>query len=407
MPATAKSGGFRSVFSVAALVTAILTAPPASGQSAVEKGRYLVTLGDCVVCHTAPVPAAAPFAGGYPLHARFGTVYSTNITPDRKTGIGTWTDDQFYRAMHEGIAPGGRHLYPAFPYPYFASLTRADTDAIFAYLKTVRPVRQPPRPNALVFPTNIRAFMSVWNALFSPQDRFRADPARGAEWNRGGDLVHGIGHCGGCHSPKNFLFSDYQGRLLQGASIDGWYAPDLTPRGLGQWSIADIETYLKHGHNRFGAVTGSMQDVIRLSTSQWSDADRHAVAIYLKSLPPPQSRPTKETPVDPHAMADGAIVFSQHCSVCHADTRDYPSLAHNGIVAARDPTTIIRVILQGSQSVATPHGPVGFSMPAFAVLSDREIADVATYIRNSGGTRAPSVGAPQVRALRDMLTQGN
>lgn len=405
MPVIAKPGRFRSIFSVAGLVTAILTVSPASGQSAVEKGRYLATLGDCVICHTAPGPAARPFAGGFALHARFGTVYSTNITPDRKTGIGAWTEDQFYRAVHDGIGPGGRHLYPAFPYPYFASLTRADTNAIFAYLKTVKPARQPPRPNALVFPTNIRAFMAVWNALFYPQDRFRAEPSRGAEWNRGGELVHGIGHCGGCHSPKTLLFSDYRGRLLQGANIDGWYAPDLTPRGLGQWSVADIETYLKDGYNRFGAVTGSMQDVIRLSTSQWSDADRHAVAMYLKSLPRPQSQPAKETPVDPRAMADGAAVFVQHCSVCHADSEDYPSLAHNGIVAARDPTTILRVILQGSQSVATRHGPVGFSMPAFAALSDKEIADVATYIRNSGGTHAASVGTPQVHALRDMLEQ--
>jgi mono/diheme cytochrome c family protein len=395
-----------TVLGAFALGLSLAWAGTSHGQSVVERGRYLATLGDCVICHTAPGDPTKPFAGGYPLHARFGTVYSTNITPDRQTGIGTWTPEQFYHAVHEGIGPGGQHLYPAFPYPYFATLSRADTDAIFAYLKTVKPIRRQPRPDALVFPANIRFGMTFWNALFYPQDHFRSDPSRAADWNRGGDLVHGIGHCGGCHSQKNFLFSDVGGKLLQGATADGWYAPDLTPGGLGNWSVSDIEDFLRNGYNRFGAVTGAMQEVVRQSTSQWTESDRHAVAVYLKSLPRSGRSPSQHPEPSSDAMAAGRAVFVERCAICHADTRDYPSLAHNAIVSARDPATIIRVVLQGSQSVPAPHGPIGFSMPAFPVLSDDDVAAVLTYIRNSWGSRAGPVTVKQVRAARAAATSG-
>jgi mono/diheme cytochrome c family protein len=370
-----------------------------------ENGRYLATMGDCIVCHTAPEGGAKPFAGGYPLHAAFGTVYSTNITPDFETGIGRWNADRFYRAMHHGIAADGRHLYPAFPYPYFDTISRTDSDAIFAYLRSLPPVRQPPRKNKLIFPTNIRWLMTFWNWLFMPQSQFKHDPSKSAAWNRGGALVHGLAHCGGCHTPKNFFFSDESGKLLWGMTIDGWHAPNLTGSartGLGRWTVSDIEHYLKTGKNRFGWVVGSMRGVVTASSSKWTDADRHAVALYLKSLPAaPESKP-KEPTAD--AMQDGQAVFVQHCAVCHSPRNtEYPSLATNSVVGATDPTTLLRVILKGSQSAAVSGRPRDFSMPGFAALTNEQLAHLATYLRNRWGNRADPVSVATANRTRDLL----
>src|ERR1700749_1074272 len=257
-------------------------------------GRFLGGLGDCPICHTAPGASSKPYAGGYALHAYFGTVYSTNITPDNETGIGRWSKDQFYRALHAGVGADGRHLYPAFPYLYFTKASRADSDAIFAYLRTVQPVRRRSPPNRLMFPTNIRFGMAFWNALFLDSSPLKPDPSRAGQWNRGRTLVDGLGHCGGCHTPKTFLFTDKGDRYLQGTTIDGWVAPNLTGSrrtGLGEWTASDIATYLKTGANRFGRAVGAMQDVVRVSTSQMNDDDRAAIATYRKSLP---SAPEKE-----------------------------------------------------------------------------------------------------------------
>lgn len=377
----------------------------AFAQSAADRGRYLATLGDCAVCHTAPGAQSTPYAGGYPLHAIFGTVYSTNITPDKTTGIGNWTSGQFYHALHDGIAADGHHLYPAFPYPYFAAISRADSDAIFAYLRTVKPVHYKPPPNQLIFPTNIRALMAFWDALFLSPDPVRYDTSKSAEWNHGNAIVNGIGHCGGCHSPKTLLFVDKAGEHFRGETIDGWYAPNLTGSmrtGLGRWTAADIAQFLKTGSNRFGRVLGSMQDVVRVSTSRWTDADREAVAAYLKSLPAaPEAMPSKP---DAQAMENGQRTFVERCAVCHAShSKDYPPLAGNAIVQASDPTSILRVILQGSQSAPTPNGPIGFSMPAFPGLDDRDLADVATYIRNSWGNRAKPVSTADAKSVRHLI----
>jgi mono/diheme cytochrome c family protein len=372
---------------------------------AVARGRYLAAVGDCEICHTAPGQSSKPYAGGYGLHAYFGTVYSTNLTPDDQTGIGRWTADQFHRALHDGIAADGSHLYPAFPYAYFTKLPRADSDALYAYLRSLKPVRHTPPPNELIFPTNIRFGMALWDMLFLDRTPLRADPSKSAQWNRGAEIVNGLGHCGGCHTPKTFLFGDRMDEFLQGATLDGWYAPNLTPSrhfGLGRWTAADIAQYLATGGNRFGRVTGAMQDVVRLSTSRMSDADRTAIAAYLTSLPAaPDPRPRAP---DARAMAGGEAVFVARCAICHANPgQGYPALAHNGVVEARDPTTMLRVVLQGSQAVAGPHGHIGFSMPAFPVLSDGELADVATYLRNSWGNRADPVSKKDASDLRKLL----
>jgi mono/diheme cytochrome c family protein len=372
--------------------------------AAVARGKYLATLGDCAVCHTRQEAAAPPFAGGYPLHAAPGTVYSSNITPDKDTGIGKWTADQFYRALHQGIAADGRHLYPAFPYAYFARLSRADSDALFAYLRTVKPVRYRPPRNRLVFPANVRGGMRVWNLLYLSGGAFEPDATKSASWNRGKEIVTGIGHCGACHSPKNFLFADSGGTALRGNSVDGWFAPNLTGTkrdGLGDWTAADIAQYLKTGENRFSRTAGAMSDVVRQSTSRMTEGDRTAVALYLKSLPPsPSAAPHAP---DLHAMQAGEALYAVRCAACHGlrgeGTKEYPALAGNTLVQTGDPDTVLRVILEGAQSIR----PDGYSMPAFPVLSDAELADLSTYIRNAWRNRAEPVSAKDVGKLKKLL----
>lgn len=395
-----------SRFLLATIGALIFGAAQAADTAQIARGRYLVTMGDCVVCHTRPQAAGAKFSGGYPLHAAPGTVYSSNITPDKQTGIGNWTADQFYRAMHEGIAADGRHLYPAFPYPYFAKLSRADTDAIFAYLKTVKPVSYRPPHNDLIFPANIRLGMAAWNALFLDKTPFKPNPSKSAEWNRGAEIVTGVGHCGACHSPKNFLFADRAGDSMEGNFVDGWFAPNLTdakPDGLGGWTAREIVQFLKTGRNAHAWSAGSMTQVIEESTSRMTEGDLHAIATYLKSLRAVAPKPPKV----PHAqqMQDGQAVFVERCSICHtrSSAKGYPTLVHNTLVQSRNPDTVLHIILRGASPAKTKTGGRGFSMPAFPVLSDRELADVATYIRNSWGNKASSVSVHDVKSLRRRL----
>ena len=381
----------------------------AADTSQVARGRYLAIMGDCVVCHTRPEAGSPKFAGGYPLHAAPGTVYSANITPDKKTGIGKWTSAQFYRAMHEGIAADGRHLYPAFPYAYFTELTRADTDAIFAYLKTVKPVSYRPPPSKLIFPANVRMGMAGWNALFLDKTSFKPDARKSAAWNRGAQIVTGAGHCGACHSPKNILFADKVGDNMQGNLVDGWFAPNITNTkrdGLGDWSPQEIVQFLKTGRNAHAWAAGSMQQVVEASTSRMKDSDLNAIATYLKSLAPvpPKSPPAP----DAKQMQAGQAVFVARCSVCHTrtSTQGYPTLVGNTLVQSQNPDTVLHIIQQGASTADTKNAGSGFSMPAFPVLSDQEMADVATYIRNSWGNKAPPVSKGDVKSLRKILKDG-
>ncbi len=408
--------GLLSVAALVSLVGPTMTraqqgAPPPS--ELVVRGKYLAILGDCASCHTSK--DGASYAGGRGLNSGFGIIYSANITPDRETGIGNWSTDQFYRAMHKGIADDDSHLYPAFPYPYFTHMTRADDDAIYAYLRTIPAVHATPPPNKLPFPLNIRGMMAIWNALYFSEGEYKPDPARSAEWNRGAYIVTGPGHCGGCHTPKNFLMADENERALSGSPIDNWFAADLSgePRaGLASWTAADIEEYLKSGRNARATASGSMQQVIGLSTSRMEDTDRAAIAAYLKGLPP--SAPVKQSSApDPAAMRAGEAIFVDACSACHlskgiGQPRLFPPLAGGTTVQSRDPATVLHIILQGSYSLATPEKPTPLAMPAFAwKLSDQQIADVATYIRNSWGNQASQVDAADVRKLRSDLAKGS
>lgn len=383
---------------------------PAHAQDQVARGRYLATLGDCAGCHTAPHGPA--FAGGLPFHAQFGTVYSTNITPDRDTGIGNWTAGQFYRALHEGIAADGKHLYPAFPYFYFNRVSRADSDALFAYLKTRTPVHREPTPNRLLFPFNIRAVMIFWNWLYLDRSRPKAPIGTSRQWRRGEYLVNGLGHCAACHTPKDPLFGDIKSKALTGAVVDNWFSANLTGNaidGLGKWSHADLVTYLATGRNKYATAAGSMQEKVSSSASHMTDADRQAIATYLKSLAP--HKMARSQAPEAGQMAAGEAVFAQHCKICHQPPEepiqpgagslpDYPRLGGDTLILGRDPTTVLRIVLEGAASPVTPNGRTTYSMPSFATLADDKIAAVVTYIRNSWGNRASPVPASVVKRLR-------
>ena len=406
---------FRHMFKRALLTIAIIlslaSSSSANAQNIVARGRYLATLGDCAGCHTNG--GGPQYVGGLPFVAAFGTLYSSNITPDKQTGIGNWTADQFYQTLHTGVTATGKHLYPAFPFIYFTHVTRADSDAIYAYLRTVKPVRSVPPPNKLIFPFNIRTMMVIWDAMFFDKGTFRSDPSKSVAWNRGKYIVSGFGHCAACHTPKNLLFGDEKDKALTGGTQEDWFSANLNGNllgGLGKWSAADIVQYLKTGRNKYAAAAGSMQEKIMSSTSHMSDGDLNAIATYLKSLPPiPAKAPA---PPNSRTMQAGEAVYVARCSACHSEPgagepRDYPNLAGDTLVMGLNPETVIRIVLQGAESAVTANAVTTYSMPSFAALKDQDIADVTTYIRNSWGNRTSSVSKKDVRALRETLAADN
>lgn len=389
---------------------AILTQPIPDGPNAnlIRRGRYLAIAGDCASCHTAR--GGRPFQGGLGLETPFGVIYSANLTSDRDNGIGAWSADQFYRALHDGVAPSGKHLYPALPYPHFTIVSRADSDAILAYLQTIPAIHYAPPANRLPFPLDIRASLIGWDAFeFSPHG-FRPNSAMSAQWNRGAYLVEGLGHCGACHTPKDLLQGERKNEAYRGSVIEDWFAPDLTgnPRtGLGRWSASDIVEYLHTGRNAHSNAAGLMAEVVAYSTSLLSDSDLSAIATYLKSLPPSPQAPSPAP--DAAAMRAGSAIFFDECTACHlgggrGQAGMFPPLRGSAAAQQRDPTGLIHLILGGGRTAPTFSKPTFQSMPSFAwKLSDQEVADVATYVRNSWGNRAPPVDAHQVRRLRSKL----
>jgi mono/diheme cytochrome c family protein len=390
----------------------ILTEPVAPGTpnaDQVRRGQALVIEGDCMSCHIRP--GGEPFAGGFGLNTPFGVIYSSNITADRDTGIGAWSPDQFYRAMHKGVGRNGENLYPAFPYVWFTTVSRADTDAILAYLKTTPAVRYTPPANKLPFPMNIRFMVKFWNLLFfrpAAEQQSAANPADQVQ--RGAEIVNGLGHCSDCHSPKNFLGAEKTKRAFQGAVIDNWVAADLTANphtGLAAWSAQDIEEFLATGRNARAGAGGSMGDVITYSTSLMSDADRQAVAAYLKTLPArPDDHPSAP---DAEAMKAGEQIFADACASCHlqgavGQPRFFPPLPGETALQQADATGLIHLILGGGRVGPSQARPSPLTMPSFAwKLSDEEVADVATYVRNSWGNHAQPVKASDVAKLRGRL----
>jgi mono/diheme cytochrome c family protein len=376
---------------------------------AVERGRYLAIAGDCQACHT--VQGKSSFAGGRPIPTPFGTIYSANITPDRKSGIGDWSNDQFYRALHEGISANGENLYPAFPYPWYTKITREDSDAIKAYLDTLDPDKSTPPPNNLDWPLNYRVVLKGWNELFFKEGTFRPNANKSPEWNRGAYLVEGLGHCGACHTPTNFLGATKTDSRLQGGTLQDWYAPNLAGdlrSGLGAWSAEDITTFLKTGRNGRSAAYGPMSEVITYSTSKLNDTDLKAMATYLKDMPADQSE-AKAPKVDSKTLDVGKAIYVDNCSACHRSNGEglpgmFPPLKGDATVQDREPTTIIRLILNGVHAVATDSKPTQLSMPAFDwKLSDDQIAALATYIRSSWGNSASAVSSSDVKSMRQSV----
>ncbi|WP_233553455.1 c-type cytochrome [Teichococcus wenyumeiae] len=377
----------------------------------VERGKYLAIAGDCMACHIGA--DGKSMSGGHLLETPFGKISVPNITPDEETGLGLWSAEDFHRAMHEGKRPDGTHLYPAFPYPDFTKISRADNDAIFAYLQALPPVHNRVDRDTLPFPFNIRMLMAGWNMLNFEPGEFRPDPQKSPEYNRGAFLVEGPAHCGLCHTPRNIMGGDKDSELLQGATLQGWFAPNLTMDkrlGLGDWSEEELIAYLRTGRNDRAAASGPMAEVVAYSTSQMTDADLKAIAVYLRENGRAATTSGNTTPLaaDDSRMRTGEAIYADTCKACHvADgsgvSRMFPRLANNQLVQQGDPTGVLRVILQGAQSAATPLSVTAPSMPSLGWrLNDQQVADVATYIRNAWGNAAPAVTADQVRKMREL-----
>jgi mono/diheme cytochrome c family protein len=346
-------------------------------------------------------------------------LYTSNITPDAETGIGKWSADDFYRTMHSGRFPDGGLLYPAMPFGSYTKVTRDDSDAIFAYLKTIAPVRQSNRPHDLQFPYNNRSLILGWRTLFFNEGEFKPDPKQSDEWNRGAYLVEGLGHCGMCHTPINALGGSRESEAFQGGLIpmQDWYAPSLTSNkeaGLGDWSIEEISDLLQKGISTRGAVYGPMAEVVYNSLQYMTDEDTRAMAVYLKSIAqdePSPPKPSVRTEEASLLISLGKTVYDKHCASCHGAEGEgkpphYPPLAGNQSIQMESAVNGIRMVLNGGYPPATAKNPMPHGMPPFAVtLSDDEVAAVASYIRTAWGNRGTPVSAAEANKLRSAPLQ--
>jgi mono/diheme cytochrome c family protein len=384
-----------------------------NNRDAIARGEYLARAGDCTACHTAP--EGRLFAGGRAMPTPFGTLYTSNITPDPETGIGKWTADDFYKTMHGGRFPDGGLIYPAMPFASYTKVTRADSDAIFAYLRSIPPVNQKNRPHDLRFPYDNRQLILGWRTLFFSEGEFKPDPSKSAEYNRGAYLVEGLGHCGMCHSPINALGGTSQSDAFKGGLIpmQNWYAPSLTSSreaGLGDWSIKDITDLLQTGVSNRGVVYGPMAEVVHNSLQYLNDDDIRAMAVYLKGIsepspPPPSSSalPTTETSL---LISLGRTVYDKNCANCHGKQGEgkpphWPPLANNQSIEMQSAVNPIRMVLNGGYPPGTAGNPKPYGMPPFAgLLSDNEVAAVVSFIRTAWGNRGAPVSAREANELR-------
>jgi mono/diheme cytochrome c family protein len=400
----------------------IANAAPAADDALVQRGAYLAKVGDCVACHSAP--RGKPFAGGLPMTTPVGAIYTTNITPDPDTGIGRYTEEDFARALREGIAKDGHNLYPAMPYPSYAKVNDDDMRALYAYfMRGVAAVKQANRAADIPWPLNMRWPLKIWNASFLAKGVYRDKPGKDAVWNRGAYLVQGLGHCGACHTPRGLAFQekalDESGSAyLSGAAVEEWFASNLTGEhnvGLGRWPEADLAAFLKTGANAHASAFGSMTSVINNSTQAMNDDDIAAMTRYLKSLPPaagnsaaPYSYDAKATRalLSRPARDAGARVYAANCMYCHgADGRGFAPmlapLAGNPNVLEKDASSLISVTLNGTGDLVVQGMPAAYPMPKFApLLNDQQIADVVTFIRTGWNSDAPAVRPADVAKLR-------
>ncbi|RCX10117.1 cytochrome c [Extensimonas vulgaris] len=398
---------------------------PAAASAAAQadlraRGAYLARVGNCMGCHTAR--GGAPYAGGRPIETPFGTLYGPNLTPDAQTGLGRWTADDFWRALHHGRARDGRLLYPAFPYPDYTHVTRADADAIYAYLQSLPPVAQPSRAHALRFPYDTQLALAAWRVLFFTPGRgdgAAADPARDAQWNRGAYLVNGLAHCGACHTPRNLLGASRADRALGGGLIpaQNWYAPALdaaSEAGVAHWPLDDVVALLRTGVTRAASATpqasvsGPMAEVVFGSTQYLSEEDARAMAVYLQALPERAAPPAPPIAAPPRRlMQRGAEIYHDHCAQCHGaqgqgERGAFPALAGNRAVLLAEPTNLVRMILQGGYAPATAGNPRPYGMPPYhQLLGDEDVAAVATFVRNAWGNHAAALDTIDVYHVRE------
>ena len=393
-----------------------------------EKGLKLLSLGNCIACHTDR--GAAVGAGGRAFETPFGKVYSSNITPDSRDGIGTWTANNFWLALHHGKSKDGRLLTPVFPYQHTTLITRDDSDAIFAALKNLPAAANPipiPKPSeTLNWPYGSSVAIAVWRSLFFKPGTYAPQAQQSPEWNRGAYIAQGLAHCAACHSDRNAWgalaeVNDFSGGLLP---VLNWYAPSLTSEqetGLASQSVADIARFLKSGQSEQAVASGPMAEVVQHSTQHWSDADLNAVATYLKEMAqnPAQltqkkasnSVPKSQATTSATVLSQGAKIYEQHCEQCHQNQGQgipgaYPALAKNRAVLLNDPTNLVQAVLYGGYPAATQLNPRPFGMPPFILsLEDRDIAAVLTHLRTQWGNQAAEVTPLQVNRIRAL--QGN
>jgi mono/diheme cytochrome c family protein len=376
----------------------------------IARGAYLARAGDCVACHT--TRGGLEYAGGRALDTPFGRLYGPNLTPDVDTGIGRWSADDFWNALHNGKSRDGRLLYPAFPYTNYTKVSRTDSDALFAYFRSLAPQRRPNTPHELDFPYNQQALLAGWRLLYFKPASFTPQPARGLEWNRGAYLVEGLGHCSACHSTRNRLGAT--GETLSGGLIPtiGWYAPSLTASGeagLGDWDKEHIVALLATGISPRGSATGPMAEVVARSLQHMTQADVGAMATYLKSLPATEAPvPSSGERAGEQLLAEGRRLYGSYCVDCHgADGKGkapaYPPLAGNRAVTLTPAVNAIRIVLNGGFPPGTAGNPRPYGMPPYShELNDAQVAAVLTYVRASWGNAAPPVSTPDVNRYRSV-----
>ncbi|MBX3608297.1 MAG: c-type cytochrome [Hydrogenophaga sp.] len=387
---------------------------PVATPALVERGRLLASAGNCMACHTAR--AGAPWAGGHAVQTRFGAIVSSNLTP-HTSGLGDWTAAQFHRALHQGQSHDGRLLYPAFPYLHTTRLPRSDTDALFVYLRTLPPVDRPREPHHLRFPYDQPLALAAWRALFfQPAEPVpepsAADPvAQGAWW------VQGVAHCAACHRAPGPLESPGQA-LGGGLMPDGhWWAPSLRdPKeaGVQDWSVDDVLALLRDGRNGHASAAGPMAEVVRDGTQHLPEAQLLAMASYLRALPR-ETTPREDKPAEPSVLQAGALLYKDRCAQCHGSNGEgtwaegaslngpwaWPPLAGNRVVTQAAPVNLVRWVLDGGFGASTSAHPQPWGMPPFrSLLSDAEVAAVASYVRQAWGNQAGGVSALEVQRLR-------
>lgn len=409
-------GGIAAVLGIAAAAVYLLNhldeaAPQAavvSTPALIARGDYLARAGNCIGCHTQR--GGAPYAGGRAIPTPFGSVFAPNLTPDAATGLGRWSADDFWRALHNGRGKEGQVLTPAFPYTNYALVSRADADALFAYLQSLPAVDQPRRPHELRFPYNTQLALNVWRALYFRPAEFKPEPAQSAEWNRGAYLTQGLGHCNACHATRNALgatggLNDFSGGMLDAL---GWYAPSLhdpAEASVAGWSPQALKQWLRTGSNASASALGPMSEVILGSTQHLNDQDLGAMAVYLQSLPQHAGARTEARP-EPTLRELGEKLFTEHCVSCHGAQGEgvagaYPALAGNRAVLMNNPANLLRIIQRGGFAPSTAGNPRPFGMPPFAgLLDDKEVAAVASYVRNAWGNQAADVRPVDVLKLK-------